>query len=114
MAGLVGSVELMSERPSGVDANVSARVFQKAVQRADGFRVLVFGQRGKGDGGLGSNEGVGVGKGGEESILHFEAVDPRGQEAGGAGFPKRRGFRVFGVFRIRILEHLDQWFSRGG
>lgn len=103
----------MSERPSGVDANVSARVFQEAVQRADGFWVLVFGQRGNGDGGLGSNELVGVGKRGEEGVLRFGAVDPRGQEAGGAGFPKRRCFRIFGSFFRRILEHLDQWFSRG-
>lgn len=75
--------------------------------------MSAFGHWGKGDGGLGANEGVGVGKRGEKGVLHIGAVDPRGQKAGGAGFPKRRGFRVFGVFRRRVLEHLDQWFSRG-
>lgn len=30
-AGLAGGVQLMSERPSGVDANVSTRVFQEVV-----------------------------------------------------------------------------------
>lgn len=114
LAGLAGSVELVSECPSGVDANVSTRVFQEAVQRADGFCVSVFGQRGKGNGGLGANKGVGMGERGEKGVLHFGAVDPRGQEAGGAGFPKRRCFRVIGVFLRRVLKHMDQWFSRGG
>ena len=78
MAGLAGGVELMSERPSGVDANIPTRVFQQKFQRVDGFCVPALSQRSNGDGGLGSNQSVGMDKSGEQGVLRFGAVDPRG------------------------------------